>query len=119
MRASSLNKEKFLIYIYIFFFIFSKRFINARRRIVQPMIDQSNRAGKLYMNDNEPLLVSSPTVTKRNKHSNKSRGLSLNNEKLYRRINSGQIPIVSQQLSPSYLMKGKSVKRSNIIYIYI
>jgi len=84
------------------------------------MIDQSNRAGKLYMNDNEPLLVSSPTVTKRNKkHSNKSRGLSLNNEKLYRRINSGQNPIVSQQLSPSYLMKGKSVKRSNIIYIYI
>ncbi len=33
--------------------IFSKisfsflRFINARRRIVQPMIDQSNRAGKI------------------------------------------------------------------------
>ncbi len=24
------------------------RFINARRRIVQPMIDQSNRAGKLW-----------------------------------------------------------------------
>lgn len=26
--------------------IFFPRFINARRRIVQPMIDQSNRAGK-------------------------------------------------------------------------
>lgn len=26
--------------------LFSSRFINARRRIVQPMIDQSNRAGK-------------------------------------------------------------------------
>lgn len=26
------------------------RFINARRRIVQPMIDQSNRAGKVTVN---------------------------------------------------------------------
>lgn len=28
------------------FYFFFYRFINARRRIVQPMIDQSNRAGK-------------------------------------------------------------------------
>jgi len=28
-------------------FVFVARFINARRRIVQPMIDQSNRAGML------------------------------------------------------------------------
>jgi len=27
------------------YFVFVCRFINARRRIVQPMIDQSNRAG--------------------------------------------------------------------------
>jgi len=27
-------------------FVLVRRFINARRRIVQPMIDQSNRAGK-------------------------------------------------------------------------
>lgn len=30
----------------VFFFSVFYRFINARRRIVQPMIDQSNRAGK-------------------------------------------------------------------------
>lgn len=30
----------------MFFLSVSTRFINARRRIVQPMIDQSNRAGK-------------------------------------------------------------------------
>lgn len=28
--------------------VFSYRFINARRRIVQPMIDQSNRAGAFF-----------------------------------------------------------------------
>lgn len=34
----------------LFFFSFS-RFINARRRIVQPMIDQSNRAGTFQRKD--------------------------------------------------------------------
>lgn len=29
--------------------LFYFRFINARRRIVQPMIDQSNRAGKFQL----------------------------------------------------------------------
>lgn len=31
-------------------FLFCSRFINARRRIVQPMIDQSNRAGECEKN---------------------------------------------------------------------
>jgi hypothetical protein len=92
-------------------------FINARRRIVQPMIDQSNRAGKLRVNvsDNrhEPVL---PTVTKRYKHLNKSRGLSLNDKKLHRRTNPVKIPVISQQLSPLCLPKGKSVYRSNNYY---
>lgn len=35
-----------LLYLKVNFFSFSVRFINARRRIVQPMIDASNRAGK-------------------------------------------------------------------------
>jgi hypothetical protein len=35
-----------LINIFLsFYFLCHFRFINARRRIVQPMIDQSNRAG--------------------------------------------------------------------------
>lgn len=36
------------IAIYINFLILFYRFINARRRIVQPMIDQSNRAGEFF-----------------------------------------------------------------------
>lgn len=36
--------------------LLSRRFINARRRIVQPMIDQSNRAGQ----SSPPLAVSQP-----------------------------------------------------------
>lgn len=38
---------KLLIDQPILFTFFPFRFINARRRIVQPMIDQSNRAGEL------------------------------------------------------------------------
>ena len=37
--------NKIIYFINVFCFI-CFRFINARRRIVQPMIDQSNRAGK-------------------------------------------------------------------------
>jgi hypothetical protein len=81
------------------------------------MIDQSNRAGKLRVNgsDNrtEPL---PPTITKRYKHLNKSRGLSLNDRKLHRRTNPVKIPVISQRLSPICLPKGKSVYRSNIYY---
>lgn len=36
-----------------FSFFLSARFINARRRIVQPMIDQSNRAGKKNSNQKQ------------------------------------------------------------------
>ena len=49
------------------------RFINARRRIVQPMIDQSNRAGKSKPHDDQvldgqnlaykPISKRSPTTT--------------------------------------------------------
>jgi hypothetical protein len=74
------------------------------------MIDQSNRAGKLFINGsdriNEP---SSPTMIKRYKHLNKSRGSSSNDKKLYRRTNPVKTPVVSQQLSPSYFTTGKSV----------
>lgn len=39
--------EPYYNVIFFFLFLFNiYRFINARRRIVQPMIDQSNRAGK-------------------------------------------------------------------------
>jgi len=79
------------------------------------MIDQSNRAGKLCMNGSESSSISSPTVTKRYRHMNKSRDLLLNDKKLSRRTNPVKTPVVSQQLSPSYLTKGKSVQRSNII----
>uniref|UniRef100_A0A8C5SKN9 MEIS2 protein n=1 Tax=Laticauda laticaudata TaxID=8630 RepID=A0A8C5SKN9_LATLA len=41
-RCSSLCEQ-----IDFYTFVFCFRFINARRRIVQPMIDQSNRAGFL------------------------------------------------------------------------
>ncbi|CAF4203664.1 unnamed protein product [Rotaria socialis] len=94
-------------------------FINARRRIVQPMIDQSNRAGKFYMsgsltvNEENPLciksMVSSDTITKRNnKRQEKSRILSFNERKLHCRTSSMKAPVVLQSLAPSYLMKGKT-----------
>ncbi|CAF1032084.1 unnamed protein product [Adineta steineri] len=88
-------------------------FINARRRIVQPMIDQSNRAGKSYIDGNDyineqnslhiPLLVStsSPIITNRSKRQNKSRELSLNKRKPHRQTKPVEIPVISQQLSPS------------------
>jgi hypothetical protein len=107
----------------LFFYLY-KRFINARRRIVQPMIDQSNRAGKFdingsgsdHINEENTPSVSSPTVTKSYKRQNKTRGLSLNERKLHRRSTPAKTPVVSQQLFPSYVPKGKSVKRSNIIF---
>ena len=72
------------------------------------MIDQSNRAGKLDINGsddiNESKLSLSTTITKRYKRQNKNRGLSLNERKLHRRTN----PVISQQLIPSYVPKGKS-----------
>lgn len=91
------------------------------------MIDQSNRAGKFYVNGNDKInenntlritpMVSSRTMTKRyNKCQEKSRDLLLNERKLHRRANPVKSPIVSQQLSPSYLMKGKSVYCSNMIF---
>ncbi len=104
--------------INVSFLFFLNRFINARRRIVQPMIDQSNRAGKLRVNGSdrrpEPL---PPTITKRYKHLNKSRGSSLNDRKLHRRTNPVKAPVISQQLPPLCLPKGKSVYRSNIFLI--
>lgn len=40
-----------LTFVFLFSLLFfCARFINARRRIVQPMIDQSNRAGKKKIN---------------------------------------------------------------------
>ncbi|CAF4629306.1 unnamed protein product [Rotaria sp. Silwood1] len=96
-------------------------FINARRRIVQPMIDQSNRAGKFYINGNDnineenplciPSMVSSRTTTikRTNKRQEKSRDLLFNEKKLHRRTNPVKtLPVISQQLSPSYLLKGKT-----------
>ncbi|UJR23735.1 hypothetical protein I4U23_026713 [Adineta vaga] len=83
-------------------------FINARRRIVQPMIDQSNRAGKSYNEQNSlsiPSSVSSPIVSNRCKRQTKSRELSSNKKTSYRQSN----PVHPQQLSFSYLAKGKSV----------
>ena len=41
-------KLVFFTCIYKCFFLSIFRFINARRRIVQPMIDQSNRAGESH-----------------------------------------------------------------------
>lgn len=41
-----INAAVLAIFSKISFSSFSLRFINARRRIVQPMIDQSNRTGK-------------------------------------------------------------------------
>jgi hypothetical protein len=75
------------------------------------MIDQSNRAGKSCINDKESSsLSSSPIIKKRSKHlTKKSRDSSLNDRKLSRRTNPVKIPVVSQQLSPSYITKGKSV----------
>ena len=81
------------------------------------MIDQSNRAGKSCINgsDLKDANVPSHTVIKSSKHLNKSRGLSLNDRKLHRRTNPVRIPaVISEQLSPIYLPKGKSVYRSNI-----
>ena len=104
---------------YIFSFCFSKkRFINARRRIVQPMIDQSNRAGKLPVNGSDPrndVLTSSSTPTKQNKRSTKSRELISNDRNSYHRTSPVSAPVIYQQLSPLYIPKGKSVHhRSNI-----
>jgi hypothetical protein len=75
------------------------------------MIDQSNRAGKCYINGSDnindpnslciPSSVSSPIMTKRHKYQSKSRELLLNKRKLHRRTN--------QQLSPLCITKGKSV----------
>ena len=82
------------------------------------MIDQSNRAGKLRVNGSdhrpEPL---PPTITKRYKHLNKPRGLSLNDRKLHRRTNPVKTPVIPQQLPPLCLPKGKSVYRSNTVLI--
>ncbi|CAF3527046.1 unnamed protein product [Adineta steineri] len=97
-------------------------FINARRRIVQPMIDQSNRAGKSYIDGNDyineqnslhiPLLVStsSPIITNRSKRQNKSRELSLNKRKPHRQTKPVEIPVISQQLSPSSVPMLKKVE---------
>lgn len=46
-KANIANKSMVVVFFKTYFLVFcSFRFINARRRIVQPMIDQSNRAGK-------------------------------------------------------------------------
>ncbi|CAF0852005.1 unnamed protein product, partial [Adineta ricciae] len=75
-------------------------FINARRRIVQPMIDQSNRAGKLNVNGSEdlrgsnltyvPKLVCMPpppsphsTITKRRVNTKRNRELAQDPRKVH------------------------------------
>ena len=73
------------------------------------MIDQSNRAGKLHIHGNKTSSICSPTITKRSKHMNKSRDLSLNDRKLSRRTNPVKTSIISQQISPLYRTKGKSI----------
>jgi hypothetical protein len=78
-------------------------FINARRRIVQPMIDQSNRAGKLNINGSEdldgPNLLRLPSpstpVAKRYNHSKPIRRLSQNEKRIHRQTTSTKLPITS------------------------
>lgn len=41
-----MRRDLTFAFLFSMFIFSSARFINARRRIVQPMIDQSNRAGK-------------------------------------------------------------------------
>ncbi|CAF4528666.1 unnamed protein product [Rotaria sp. Silwood1] len=97
-------------------------FINARRRIVQPMIDQSNRAGKLKLNDGKDvdgqnfIYVSMNTVTNRRNHLKQTRELPQNSKNLSRRTNSAKIPVktasasavIPQRSSLSYITKGKT-----------
>ena len=99
------------------FFQWISRFINARRRIVQPMIDQSNRAGKLNINENEMIderlsSCSTNVVIKRNNHLKHIRGLSQNEKKFHRRKNllnpSSTARESSRRTSLSYSTKGKS-----------
>lgn len=94
------------------FFQWISRFINARRRIVQPMIDQSNRAGKLNINENEMIDRSTNVVIKRNNHLKHDRGLSQNEKKFHRRTNllipSATARGSSRRTSLSYSTKGKS-----------
>jgi hypothetical protein len=50
-----INAAVLVIFSKILFFVL--RFINARRRIVQPMIDQSNRAGKITREEKNVLIL--------------------------------------------------------------
>ncbi|CAF4689983.1 unnamed protein product, partial [Rotaria socialis] len=101
-------------------------FINARRRIVQPMIDQSNRAGKLKINagedvDGKNIAFIPPITTATNQYnqSQQTRESQNSSKKLYRRTKCIKTPIksttasasavVSQRPSLSYISKGKSV----------
>ncbi|CAF3719355.1 unnamed protein product [Rotaria sordida] len=94
-------------------------FINARRRIVQPMIDQSNRAGKLRLNNGKDLDEQNFMYVHRHKHSKQTRELLQNSKNLYhRRTNSikspgktssaSASPVISQRLPLSYITKGKT-----------
>ncbi|CAF3654868.1 unnamed protein product [Adineta steineri] len=100
-------------------------FINARRRIVQPMIDQSNRAGKLTVNVSEDLpgqnlshvptsICISPGTTmikqrnQQQRHPNRRRGVPHNQKKLCRRPNSSKTSVISKRSSLSYMTKGKT-----------
>lgn len=79
------------------------------------MIDQSNRAGKSYMNGNEQTSlsilssISPPIVSNRCKRQTKSRESPTNKKTLYQRPNPVDIPILPERLAFSYLAKGKSV----------
>lgn len=97
------------------------------------MIDQSNRAGKLKLNDGENLngqnslqvptskYVPITNVTNRRNLSKQTRGIPPNQKNLYRRTNSAKIPVksdpesasaaadVSRRSPLSYMTKGKSV----------
>ncbi|CAF1923220.1 unnamed protein product [Rotaria magnacalcarata] len=106
-------------------------FINARRRIVQPMIDQSNRAGKLKINvgedvDGKNIAFIPPIITATNQYnqSKQTRESQNSSKKLYRRTKCIKTPItsttasasasssaavVSQRPPLSYMSKGKSV----------
>lgn len=100
------------------------RFINARRRIVQPMIDQSNRAGKSVSNLGEDLDGQSQshpglperscsTMPIRPNQSKPVRDSPQNRKKLHRRTsiieNPSAVSVIPPPLPLSYMPQGKIV----------
>jgi len=100
------------------------RFINARRRIVQPMIDQSNRAGKLYRNltcskysmclsiwSASVTPCSAPTVnTKRQNNSKRTQDSSQNKKKLHDQTKSPKTAVASQRIPVPFVTTNKRMK---------